>query len=66
MPDQKFIVGYRAEDKYQSLTVQASSVTQHGEREGTCWKISGDKGTLWVSREAFLYAVPVAMITTKD
>jgi hypothetical protein len=61
MADQKFIVGYRAEDKASSLTVEASEVI----REGPCWKITGSKGTLWISAEAFLYAYPEAMFVKK-
>jgi hypothetical protein len=62
MADQKFIVCYRGVEKIHPLTVEASSVTQYGEREQTCWKISGDKGTLWVSAQAFIYAVPEEMM----
>jgi hypothetical protein len=61
MADQKFIVGYFAGDKSNYLTVEASSVTQYGEKEQSCWKISGEKGTLWVSASAFLYAFPSEM-----
>jgi hypothetical protein len=38
MADQKFIVGYRADDKIGTLTVEASNVTQFGEKEQMCWK----------------------------
>jgi hypothetical protein len=59
MADQKFYVGYKEEeDKVKRFEVEASEVTQ----EGTAWKITGDKGTLWVSGEAFVYAVPLEMI----
>jgi hypothetical protein len=50
MADQKFNVAYRGVEKVGILTVEASEVL----REGPCWKITGSKGTLWVSAEAFL------------
>jgi hypothetical protein len=61
MADQKFNVAYRGVEKVGILTVEASEVL----REGPCWKITGSKGTLWVSAEAFLYAFPTAMFTEK-
>jgi hypothetical protein len=66
MPDQKFIVGYKAGDKVSFLQIEATSVTQYGERENRCWKISGDKGILWMSSDAFLYAFPAAMYSEKN
>jgi len=57
MADEKFIVGYRAEEKAAFLNVEASEVVE----EGSHWKITGSKGTLWVSKEAFLYAYPEVM-----
>jgi hypothetical protein len=66
MADQKFIVGYAAPgEKASFLSVEASSVTQYGEKEQSCWKISGDKGTLWMSANAFLYAFPAEMMLPK-
>ena len=66
MADQKFIVGYSAGEKANYVIVEASSVTQYGEdKERLCWKISGEKGTLWVSASAFLYAFPAEMQVPK-
>ncbi|MGA8478641.1 MAG: hypothetical protein WB696_11845 [Chthoniobacterales bacterium] len=61
MADQKFIVGYSAGETANYVIVEASSVTQYGEKEQFCWKISGEKGTLWMSASAFLYAFPAEM-----
>jgi hypothetical protein len=61
MADQEFVVGYLAGDKSNYLKVNATSVTQYGEKDHLCWKISGEKGTLWVSASAFLYAFPAEM-----
>jgi hypothetical protein len=52
MADQKFIVIYRGVERTHPLTVEATEVIQ----EGSCWEITGRKGTLWVSAEAFVYA----------
>jgi hypothetical protein len=57
MADQIFVIGYRSVEKFGFLKVHASSVTQ----EGSHWRISGDKGTLFVSAEAFIYAFPEGM-----
>jgi hypothetical protein len=65
MADQKFIVGYSAGEKANYVIVEASSVSQYGEKEQSCWKISGEKGTLWVSPSAFLYAFPAEMQVPK-
>jgi hypothetical protein len=65
MADQKFIVGYSEGEKANYLSVEASSVTQYGEKEQFCWQISGEKGTLWVSANAFLYAFPAQMMIPK-
>jgi len=66
MADKKFVIGYKAGDKAQFLTVEASSVDPFTVKEGTCWKISGDKGTMWVSGEAFIYGFPAAMFVKND
>jgi hypothetical protein len=58
MADQEFVVGYLAGDKSNYLKVKASNVTQYGEKDRICWKISGEKGTLWVSANAFFVCVP--------
>jgi hypothetical protein len=66
MADQKFVVGYWAGDTSNYLVVEASSVTQYGEdKESLCWKIAGEKGTLWMSASAFLYAYPAEMMLPK-
>jgi hypothetical protein len=66
MADQKFIVGYAAPgEKASFLSVEASDVTQYGEKEQFCWKVSGEKGALWVSANAFLYAFPAEMMLPK-
>jgi len=58
MADQKFVVSYQAGEKPGFVVVEASDVIQ----EGSSWKITGSKGTLWVSAQAFIYAVPEAMM----
>jgi hypothetical protein len=58
MADQKFIVGFNGADKSGFLEVEASEVVE----EGSHWKVTGSKGTLWVSKEAFLYAYPAVMM----
>jgi hypothetical protein len=61
MADQTFVVGYQGVQQSHGLTVEASKV----EKEGTCWKISGEKGVLWISEAAFLYAYPSSMLVEK-
>jgi len=57
MADQKFIVYYRGVDKPHALTVEASEVTQ----EGSYLKITGSKGSLWISGESVIYVMPEEM-----
>lgn len=58
MADQEFIVACLGVEKAHLLNVEASNVIE----EGSCLKITGDKGTLWISKEAFLYALPAPML----
>ena len=60
MADQLFIVGIREGDKVKDLPIQASDVIQ----DGSSWRLYGDKGSLWVSGGAFVYAYPSAMNST--
>ena len=53
-----FIVIYRGVERTHPLTVEATKVIQEGSR----WEITGIKGTLWVSAEAFVYAMPEEMM----
>jgi hypothetical protein len=57
MAYQKVIVCYRGFDKLHSINVEASEVSQ----KGTYWQFTGSKATLWVSSEAFVYAITEAM-----
>jgi len=41
------------------VNVEASDVIQ----EGSSWKITGSKGTIWVSAQAFIYAIPEEMMS---
>jgi hypothetical protein len=61
MADQKFNVVCRGVDKSHHITVEASEVIG----EGSHWRITGSKGTLWVSKEAFIYAMPSTMFPEK-